>query len=92
MGKLIPIKIHLYIYLGVFYHNCCKVNRGLRGRVVRVADSRSLAPHRCGFKSRHGRSDFSSEEASQLACGRSVVLPGCGFGFDKPKKANRITE
>ena len=51
--------------------------RDLRGRVVRIADSRSLAAHRCGFESRHERSDFSSEEAFQLACGRSVVLPGC---------------
>ena len=36
----------------------------------------SLAPHYCEFEPCHG-SDFSSEEAVQLACGRSVVLPTC---------------
>ena len=29
--------------------------RGVRGRVVTVADFKSLAPHRCGFEPRSGQ-------------------------------------
>ena len=51
--------------------------RGVRGRVVRVVDLDSLAPHYCGFKSRHGLWILSCEEAIQLAYWTSVVLLRC---------------
>jgi hypothetical protein len=48
-------------------------------RVVKVVDFEPLAPHRCGFESRHGLWILSCEEAIQLAYGTSVVLLRCPF-------------
>jgi hypothetical protein len=50
------------------------MKRGVRGRVVKVADLKPLAPHRCGFESRQGLWILSCEEAIQLAYGTSVFL------------------
>ena len=49
------------------------------GRVVRVADFKSLAPHRCCVGSILGQcsQNLSCQEAIKLAYGRSVVLPRC---------------
>jgi hypothetical protein len=47
--------------------------------VVKVVDFKSLAPIRCGFKSRQGLWILSCEEAIQLAYGTSVVLLRCPF-------------
>jgi hypothetical protein len=53
--------------------------RGVRGRVVKVVDYKSLAPHRCGLESRQGLWILSCKEAIQLAYGTSVVLLRCPF-------------
>jgi hypothetical protein len=45
---------------------------GVRGRVVKVVDFKSLAPHRCGFESGQGLWILSCEEAIQLAYGTFV--------------------
>jgi hypothetical protein len=45
------------------------ISRGVRGRVVKVVDFKSHAPHRCRFESRQGLWNLSCEEAIQLAYG-----------------------
>jgi hypothetical protein len=55
------------------------MKRGVRGRVVKVVDFKSLAPHRCGFNSQKGLWILSCEEAIQLAYGTSVVRLRCPF-------------
>jgi hypothetical protein len=51
-----------------------KINRGVRGRVVKVVDFKPLAPHLCWFESRQELWILSCEEAIQLAYGTSLVL------------------
>jgi hypothetical protein len=68
----ICINIYIYTFLQVWYTHA----GGLRGRVVKVVDLRSLVPHRCRFDPHLGR-NLLCEEAIQLAYGRSLVLPGC---------------
>jgi hypothetical protein len=52
---------------------------GVRGRVVKIVDSKLLALHRCGFKSVQRLWILSCEETIQLAYGTSVVLLRCQF-------------
>ena len=48
-----------------------------RGRVVRIVDSESLTPRRCGFESRQGLWILSCVKAIQLPYETSVVLFRC---------------
>jgi hypothetical protein len=48
---------------------------GVHGRVVKVSN-RITCLHCCEFETYQGQ-DLSCEEANQLACGKSVVLPRC---------------
>jgi hypothetical protein len=57
-------------------NNMIHVRGGVRGRVVNVSDCESVVLHRCEFETYNGQ-DLSCEEANQLACGTSVVLPRC---------------
>ena len=51
----------------------------VHGRVVRVVDLDSLAPHYCGFESRQGLWILLCEEAIQLDYGMLVVPLRCPF-------------
>jgi hypothetical protein len=76
MSEMIPLIILKSIYHKVFIFH---ILWGVRGRVVKVVDFKSLAPHCCGFESRQGLWILSGEEAIQLAYGTSVVLLMCPF-------------
>ena len=51
-GVSVPAKFYFRRFSVMFSLGYCMDMRGVRGRVARVADLESLAPHRCGFESR----------------------------------------
>ena len=65
------------LYASSLYNINCNTIMDVRGRVVRVIDLESLAPHHSGFKSRQELWILSCEEAIQLAYRMSVVLLSC---------------
>ena len=65
------------IFFRLLYRIIIIKNWDVRGRVVRVVDLESVAPHCCGFESRQGLWILSREEAIQLAYGTLLVLLGC---------------